>query len=70
MFLECVERDLGSIDSLLKEGRIKEITNYLIENIYQHGGAYDSCEVLKRMGQDELTAKPIADYFIHKYTKK
>lgn len=34
MFIEAIEKNLGNLDELLRNGRIKDITNYLIENIH------------------------------------
>lgn len=42
MFLEIIEENLGSIDDLLREGNIKLITNFLINNIYTYGESYNS----------------------------
>lgn len=67
IFKEVIETNLGSIDDLLKEGKIKEITNFLIENIYKNGGAYTSLEVIEKIYKKELSAKPIIKYFEDKY---
>ena len=70
IFIKCIERDLGNIDEILRSGKIKEITNYLIKNIYVNGGVYISREVLHNMGIDEISAKPLIEYFYNKYDKK
>ena len=67
MFLENVEENLGSIDELLKDGNIQLITNYLTDNIYQYGGAYNSQEVIERVCKKQLSVKPIINYFYQKY---
>lgn len=67
MFMETIEKDLGNIDDLLQDGRIKEITKYLGEKIHQYGGAYNSLEVIERVCGKEISAQPIIDYFIKKY---
>ena len=67
MFLEKIEQDLGSIDDILREGRIGEITNYLISNIYKNGGAYTSLEIINKMCGKDLSAEPLIDYFQSKY---
>lgn len=67
MFLEALEEKLGSIDELLKNGQIKLITEFLIENIYKYGGAYNSQEVIERVCNKQLTVKPIIKYFTNKY---
>lgn len=68
MFIEAIERDLGSIDELLEKGQIREITKYLGENIHQFGGAYNSREVIERVCKKEISAKPLIDYFMKKYS--
>lgn len=70
MFIQAIERDLGSIDDLLKNGKIKEITNYLINAIYQNGGAYSSIEIIKKMCNADISVEPIAQYFEKKYSLK
>lgn len=67
MFKEAIEKDLGNIDELLKNGNIKKITQYLIDNIYKNGGAYTSLEIINKMCGEEISAKPLIDYFNKKY---
>lgn len=69
MFLEAIEENLGSIDELLKNGKVKEITKFLTENIYQFGGAYTSQEIIQKVSGKELSVKPIINYFYKKYKK-
>lgn len=69
MFLEKLEKDLGSIDEILKSGNIKKITKYLIDNIYVNGSAFTSVEVLKRLGINSLSVDPLVNYFYKKYDK-
>ena len=67
MLVEAIERDLGNIDEILAEGRIKEITKYLGERIHQYGGAYNSKEVIERVCGKEIEVKPLIAYFDNKY---
>lgn len=69
MFIEAIEKNLGNLDELLRNGRIKDITNYLIENIHQYGGAYTSSEIIKKMCNSEISIEPIAKYFEKKYSR-
>ena len=69
MFLEGIESQLGSIDNLLRNGKIKEITKYLIDNIYVFGGAYTSLEVIKRICNKDISSEPLINYFNSKYGK-
>lgn len=63
MFYETIENELGNIDELLKNGEVKKITNYLIDNIYTNGGAYTSSEIINKMCNKEITVKPLVNYF-------
>ena len=69
MFLEELEKELGSVDTILKEGRIKEITKWLNDNIHKNGSLYTSKEVIERLCKKEISAKPIIKYFTQKYTR-
>ncbi len=67
MFLEQLEKELGSVDAILAEGRILEITAWLNEKIHRHGSLYTSRQVLDRVCGREITAKPLLDYFARKH---
>ena len=70
MFLEALQRDLGDVNEILKNGEIKKITDYLIKNIYVNGGCYNSLEVLKKLGFEKIDTKPIINYFLKKYDNR
>lgn len=70
MFLEALQRDLGDVNEILKNGEIKKITDYLIKNIYVNGGCYNSLEVLKNLGFEKIDTKPIINYFLKKYDNR
>ena len=70
MLLEKINNDLGNIDLLLREGRIKEITAYLNKNIHMFGGTYNINEVSNRLFGCNLAVKPIINYFKNKYGKE
>ena len=59
--------EIKNVNDILKEGKIKDITKYLNENIHIYGGAYNSFEVIKRLTGKELSAKPLINYFKKKY---
>ena len=69
MFLEAIEKDLGSVDKILKTGRVKDITNYLIDKIYKNGGAYTAKELIHTMCGKDINVKPLVKYFRQKYKK-
>ena len=67
MLLDKINETLGDVDTLLSEGRIKEITKFLNDNIHQYGGAYNICEVCRRVCGKELDVMPLVNYFKDKY---
>lgn len=67
MFLNQLEKELGCLDTILAEGRIKEITKWLNEKIHRHGSLYTSSEVIQRICGCEISAQPLLDYFEKKY---
>lgn len=69
MLMETINQKVGNIDTLLKEGKIKEITKYLQTNIHKYGGAYNIEEVCQRVCGKELNVDPIINYFQSKYDK-
>lgn len=69
MYIEAIEKELGSIDTILAEGRILDITHWLNEKIHKYGSTRFPKEVLKAVCGKEATAEPIIRYFTGKYTK-
>ncbi len=69
MFLEAIEKDLGSIDDILAAGDIKKITLWLKENIHRYGSTRISSEVLEKVCGQELSAQPLIRYFKAKYDR-
>lgn len=67
MLLDTINSKLGNVDILLKEGKIKEITDFLIKNIHNYGGIYNINEVANRVCGCDLTVDPIVNYFYDKY---
>lgn len=69
MFLEKITEELGDIDTILKEGRILEITKWLNEKIHYFGSFHTPKEVISYVCGREVTAKPLLKYFTEKYTE-
>ena len=69
MFLNQAEKELGSLDELLAQGKIQDITKWLNEKIHKNGSLYPSTEVIKNLCGCEISAKPLLDYFEKKYTE-
>jgi carboxypeptidase Taq len=68
MYLDALTRELGDVDTILKEGRIKEITRWLNEKIHQHGSTKSPKEVIENVCGKEVSAEPLMRYFKNKYT--
>lgn len=69
MFLEAATEELGDIDTILAEGRVKDITKWLHDKIHQFGSLRNAKEVIEHVCGKEITAKPILKYFEEKYAK-
>lgn len=69
MYLETVEAELGPVDTLLKEGRIGEITKWLNEKIHRYGSTRTPKEVIGAVCGREVSAEPLIRYFKKKYTE-
>lgn len=66
IILNSVDKNIAKIDDLLKCGKVIEITNYLIKNIFINGGAFTAEEVFNKMSYN-ISTQPIIDYFKKKY---
>lgn len=69
MYRDTIEEELGSIDELLREGRIKEITKWLNEKIHVYGSTRLPKEVIENVCHKPVSAEPLVRYFKEKYTK-
>lgn len=69
MLLQNINYALGNVDNILKEGRIKDITKYLNQQIHNYGGAYNIKEVAEKLCHQELSSEPLINYFKNKYQK-
>lgn len=69
MFLDAIEAELGSVDEILKTGRIHEITKWLNEKIHWYGNTRTPKEVIAAVCGKEVSAEPLVRYFKKKYTK-
>ena len=69
MFLETLEKELGSVDKLLAAGKIGEITKWLNEKIHWYGSTRVPREVIQNVCGEEVSAEPLIRYFKKKYTE-
>lgn len=69
MFLDKVEEEIGSVDTVLAEGRILEITKWLNEKIHRYGSTRTPKEVITAVCGKEVSSEPLVRYFKQKYTE-
>ncbi len=69
MYLEAVEKDLGSVDKILADGRIKDITAWLNEKIHHYGSTRTPAEVIENVCGQKVSAEPIIRFFKEKYSR-
>ena len=69
MFLDAFEEEFGPVDTVLKEGRIKDITKWLNEKIHVYGSTRLPKDVIWNVCGKEVSAKPLLKYFTDKYTR-
>lgn len=70
MLREQVEKELGSIDTILAEGRIMEITKWLNEKIHKYGSIRLPKDTIMEVCGREVSAQPLIRYFKEKYPLK
>lgn len=69
MYLEELEKELGSVDELLAAGKIREITKWLNQKIHWYGSTRTPKEVIANVCGKEVSAEPLIRYFKEKYSK-
>lgn len=69
MYLEAVEKDLGPVDKILADGRIKDITAWLNEKIHRYGSTRTPAEVIENVCGQKVSAEPIIRFFKEKYSR-
>ena len=69
MYLDKIEEELGSIDTILAEGHIKDITKWLNEKIHRYGSTRTPKETIEAVCNKEVSAEPLIRYFEKKYTE-
>lgn len=69
MYLEALEKELGSVDELLAAGKIGEITKWLNQKIHWYGSTRTPKEVIANVCGKEVSAEPLIRYFKEKYSK-
>ena len=67
-FMEAAHTQDSSIQTALNNGDYMPLLNWLTDNIYQHGRAYNGTELLQRVTGRELTTAPYLKYLTDKFT--
>lgn len=67
MLLEAMEAELGPIETLLEQGEVLKIREWLREKIHRFGGTRTSLETIEAVCHKPLSAEPLLKYFRRKY---
>ena len=65
--IEELEKELGPVDEILKDGRILQITKWLNKKIHWYGSTRTPKEVIANVCGKEVSAEPLVRYFEKKY---
>ncbi len=66
--LSAARANIDDLDGKLAGGDYQTLLDWLTENIYQHGRAYNVNELLQRISGEDLRAQPLLSYLEEKYT--
>lgn len=69
MYLDAMQEELGSVDDILRDGRILEITKWLNDKIHRYGSTRLPKEVIENVCHKPVSAEPLMRYFRNKYTE-
>ena len=67
-FLSQIEKELGPIDCLIENDRLRDINNWLKVNIHQYGLMKSPTEIIKDSCNSSIDSKPIIKYYTDKYS--
>lgn len=62
-----MEKDIGSLESIISQGEFEKIHYWLSENIYKKGAVYSTAELIKEVTGGELSSKYYIEYLKSKY---
>jgi carboxypeptidase Taq len=65
--LAAAHAHMPDLATKLADGDYQALLNWLSENIYRHGRAYQPDELLKRVSGEGLNTAPLLDYLEEKY---
>lgn len=68
-FKAAMLKDIPQFDSLLEQGNLAPIKEWLTQNVHQYGALKKPLDILKAATGEGLNGKYLADYLEEKYTK-
>ena len=66
--LTAARRHLPDLAGQLAQGEYRDLLAWLTDSIYQHGRAYSTDELLRRISGEGLSVAPLLDYLERKYS--
>ena len=69
MLLDTLQEELGNVDELLKNGKIKDITAWLNQKVHWYGNTRKPKDAIKAVCGKEISAEPLIRYFKEKYSE-
>ena len=69
MLLDTLQEELGNVDELLKNGKIKDITAWLNQKIHWYGNTRKPKDAIRTVCGKEISAEPLIRYFKEKYSE-
>ena len=65
---EKMKEDIPNMNERFEKGDVSSATNWLSENIHQHGSLYEPTELIKNATGEEPTPEPFLDYLDEKFS--
>lgn len=66
-FMASIDREVGSIDKLLEDGKLEVIHKWLSEKVHRHGAIYSPTELMEKATGEKLESKYYINYLRDKY---
>ncbi|MCX7830871.1 MAG: carboxypeptidase M32, partial [Acidobacteria bacterium] len=67
MIKEAIEKEMGSLDELSINGKLKQLRDWLKEKIHSKGRFYPPKELILKTTNENMSEKPFLDYLTKKY---
>lgn len=64
---QAMHKDLSGLDADFAQGNTTRATNWLAENVQQHGGLFESRDVIARATGGDVSEKPLLAYLEEKF---